>query len=145
MLKNYWRIAWRFLSRNKEFTAIHILGLSLGICRCLVLFLITHYELSFDRQWQDGNRIYRIVGDIHRPDGEQGFLNSPIKDVAGFETQIPGFEAKAAVFNMDGNIAVPQAESPEKKIDNREKHQNVNRRGLSAVAFDEKGNFIKFD
>jgi putative ABC transport system permease protein len=121
MLQNYWRIAWRFLLRNKVFTSIHILGLALGICGCLVLFLITHYELSFDRQWTDGDRIYRIVGNIHRPDGDQdqGFLNSPIKDVAGFETQIPGFEAKAAVYDMDGKIAVPQAGAPEKMFDNR--------------------------
>jgi hypothetical protein len=119
MLKNYWRIAWRFLWRNRVFTSIHVLGLALGICGCLVIFLITHYELSFDRQWQDGDRIYRIVGDIHRPGGEEGFLNSPIKDVAGFETQIPGFEAKAAVYSMDGKIAVPQAGAPEKMFDNR--------------------------
>ncbi|HEV3412602.1 MAG TPA: ABC transporter permease [Puia sp.] len=119
MLKNYWRIAWRFLWRNKVFTSIHVLGLSLGICGCLVLFLITHYELSFDRQWLDGDRIYRIVGDMHRADGEQGFLNSPIREVAGFETQIPGFEAKAAVYSMDGKIAVPQTGAPEKMFDNR--------------------------
>src|SRR5579863_1953232 len=119
MLKNYWQIAWRFLLRNKVFTSIHILGLALGICGCLVLFLITHYELSFDRQWQDGDRIYRIVGNMHRPDGEEWFLNSPIKDVAGFETQIPGFVAKAAVYSMDGNIAVPQEGAPEKKMENR--------------------------
>jgi putative ABC transport system permease protein len=119
MLKNYWQIAWRFLSRNKVFTSIHILGLALGICGCLALFLITHYELSFDRHWADGDRIYRIVGDVHQPDGQEEFLNSPVKDVAGFETQIPGFEAKAAVYSMDGKIAVPQAEGPEKKMDNR--------------------------
>src|SRR5580658_6932156 len=119
MLKNYWQIAWRFLLRNKVFTSIHILGLALGICGCLVLFLITHYELSFDRQWPDGNRIYRIVGTRHLPDGEDEFMNSPYRDVAGFETQIPGFEAKAAVYDMDGKIAVPQAEGPEKTFDNR--------------------------
>ncbi|HXB35942.1 MAG TPA: ABC transporter permease, partial [Puia sp.] len=119
MLKNYWQIAWRFLLRNKVFTSIHILGLALGICGCLVLFLITHYELSFDRHWADGDRIYRIVGNVHRQDGQEEFLNSPVKGVAGFETQIPGFEAKAVVFNMDGNIAVPQAEGPEKRMDNR--------------------------
>jgi putative ABC transport system permease protein len=119
MLTNYWRIAWRFLWRNKVFTSIHILGLALGICGCLVLFLITHYELSFDRQWPDGNRIYRIVGTRHLPDGEDEFMNSPYRDVAGFETQIPGFEAKAAVYDMDGKIAVPQAEGPEKTFDNR--------------------------
>ena len=118
MLKNYWRIAWRFLWRNKIFTSIHILGLSLGICGCLVIFLITHYELSFDRQHPDGDRIYRIVGYVHRPDGEERFMNSPDDDVAGFETQIPGFEAKAAVFGFGGKITVPKQGAPAKEFKN---------------------------
>ncbi len=119
MLKNYWRIAWRFLSRNKVFTAIHILGLSLGICGCLVLFLITHYEFSFDRDWPDGGRIYRIIGERHNPDGQEGFMNSPNDDVAGFETQIPGFEAKAAVYEYGGKIVVQRMGEAAKEFDSR--------------------------
>jgi putative ABC transport system permease protein len=118
MLKNYWRIARRFLWRNKIFTSIHILGLALGICGCLVLYLIIHYELSFDRQWADGDRIYRIVGVLHRSAGEEMFVNSPTDDVAGFETQIPGFGSKAAVFAFGGKIAVPQEGAPEKTFQN---------------------------
>ena len=119
MLKNYWRIAWRFLTRNKVFTAIHILGLSLGICGCLVLFLITHYEFSFDRDWPDGDRVYRIVGERHGPDGQEDFMNSPIEDVAGFETQIPGFGAKAAVYDYGGKIVVPKMGEAAKEFDSR--------------------------
>ena len=119
MLKNYCRIAWRFLVRNKIFTAIHVLGLSLGICGCLVLFLITHYELSFDRNWADGDKIYRIAGLRHSPDGLEGFMNSPDADVAGFETQIPGFEAKAAVYTYGGKIAVPKKGEKAKEFDSR--------------------------
>jgi putative ABC transport system permease protein len=118
MLKNYWRIGWRFLQRNKIFTAIHVLGLSLGICGCLVLFLITHYEFSFDRNWADGERIYRIVGERHSPDGNEGFMNSPNDDVAGFETQIPGFESKAALYEHHGKIAVLKTGGKAKEFDN---------------------------
>ena len=118
MFKNYWRIGWRFLSRNKIFTAIHILGLSLGICGCLVLFLITHYEFSFDRNWADGERIYRIAGERRSPDGDEGFMNSPYDDVAGFETQIRGFEAKAALYEHHGKIAVPGMGGKAKEFDN---------------------------
>ncbi|HEV2353189.1 MAG TPA: FtsX-like permease family protein, partial [Puia sp.] len=118
MLFNYWRIAWRFLIRNKLYTGIHIVGLALGICGCVVLFLTTSYEFSFDRKWADGGRIYRIVGEIHRPDGLEMFANSPFEDVAGFETQIPGFDAKAAIFPYDGKISVPQPEGPSKNFDN---------------------------
>jgi putative ABC transport system permease protein len=119
MLKNYWRIAWRTITRNKVYTTINVLGLALGICGCLVLYLITHYELSFDRQHPDGDRIYRIVGNAHRPDGEEAFMNSPYDDVAGFETQIPGFEAKAAVFGFGAKITVPQQGAPAKEFENR--------------------------
>jgi len=118
MLKNYWRIGWRFLLRNKIFTTIHVLGLSLGICGCLVLFLITHYEFSFDRNWADGGRIYRIAGERHSPDGDGGFMNSPNDDVAGFETQIRGFEAKAALYEHHGKIAVPKTGEKAKEFDN---------------------------
>ena len=119
MLKNHWRIAWRFLTRNKVFTAIHILGLSLGICGCLVLFLITHYEFSFDRDWPDGDRVYRIVGAHHSPDGQENFMNSPYYDVAGFETQIPGFEAKAAVYERHLKIVVQKMGEAAKEFDNQ--------------------------
>jgi hypothetical protein len=46
------------------------------------------------------------------------FVNSPTDDVAGFETQIPGFESKAAVFAFGGKIAVPEAGEPDKTFDN---------------------------
>lgn len=119
MIKNYWRIAWRNIARNKVYTFINILGLALGICGCLVLFLITHYEFSFDRDHRDGDRIYRIVGDMQRGPNEGGFLNSPYDDLAGFETQIPGFAATAGIYCYDGKISIPQAGQPAKTVDNR--------------------------
>jgi putative ABC transport system permease protein len=117
MLKNYWRIAWRTIARNKIYTTINVLGLALGICGCVVLYLITDYEFSFDRHRPDGERIYRIVGNRVSPDGEEGFLNSPYDDVAGFQTQIPGFEASAALFDYDGKISIPQQGQPVKHFE----------------------------
>ena len=118
MLKNYWRIAWRTLTRNKVYSGINILGLALGISGCLVLFLITSYEFSFDRNHPDGARIYRIVGDQQQASGESRFVNSPFEDVAGFETKIPGFEATAAVIGYGGKISIPQAGQQPKEFDN---------------------------
>jgi putative ABC transport system permease protein len=114
MLKNYWRIAWRNLARNKVYAFINLLGLALGICGCLVLFLITNYEFSFDKNHPDGNRIYRIAGDRVDPSGQSGFMNSPYEDLAGFETQIPGFAATAGV-----HFYRPKIEVMKKSFDNR--------------------------
>jgi len=93
MIKNYFKIAWRNIYRHKVYTTINVLGLALGICACIVVYLITSFELSFDKFHPDKERIYRIVGELQRSSGEKEFLNSLIPDVAGFQKQIPGFEA----------------------------------------------------
>jgi putative ABC transport system permease protein len=61
MLKNYFTVAVRNLVRNKFFSVINILGLSIGISSALVIYLIVHYDYSFDRFEPGGNRIYRVV------------------------------------------------------------------------------------
>lgn len=61
MLKSYFKIACRVLTRNKVYTTVNVLGLALGICACLVIGTIARYEFSFDRQHPGGERIYRIV------------------------------------------------------------------------------------
>ena len=61
MIKNYFTIAWRNISRRKTYTFINILGLSLGICICIVIYLIAHFELATDRFHPGRQRIYRVV------------------------------------------------------------------------------------
>jgi putative ABC transport system permease protein len=116
MLKNYFRIAWRNISRHKIYTLINVTGLAFGICACLVIYLINSYDLSFDRFHPDGNRIYRIVGEAKRSNGEKIFLNSPIPDVAAFQTQIPGFEAQCGYFQYGGKTSIPEEGKPDKKF-----------------------------
>ena len=84
MFKNYFKIAWRNITRNKAYSIINILGLALGICSCIVIFLITSFEFSFDKFHPDADRIYRIVGEVRNNAGEKIFLNNIIPDVAGF-------------------------------------------------------------
>jgi len=60
MLKNYFTIAYRSLLRNKAYTLINVVGLSLGITTCLVIFLLIRYETSFDHFHADLHRIYRV-------------------------------------------------------------------------------------
>ena len=49
MIKNYFKIAFRNFQRNKIFSIINVFGLSIGISAALVIFLIVHYEFSFDK------------------------------------------------------------------------------------------------
>ncbi|HTI61821.1 ABC transporter permease [Mucilaginibacter sp.] len=58
MIKNYLKVAWRNLWKNRVFSAINIIGLAVGMAACIVIMLFVHYEKSFDN-FQTQN-IYRL-------------------------------------------------------------------------------------
>ncbi len=61
MLRNYFKTAWRNLTRNKAFSVINIGGLSLGLAACWLIVLYVSNELSYDRYHANADRIYRIA------------------------------------------------------------------------------------
>jgi len=61
MLKNYFKTAWRNILKNKLFSAINILGLSIGIALCFIIMLYVQDELSYDRFNKNADRIVRVV------------------------------------------------------------------------------------
>ncbi len=60
MLKNYFKIAFRNLWRNKGFSAINIIGLAIGIATCLIIMLYVNNELGYDRFNEKADRIVRV-------------------------------------------------------------------------------------
>jgi len=61
MFRNYLKIAIRTLSRNKAFSAINIVGLSIGIATCLIIMLFVQNELSYDKFNKKADQIVRVV------------------------------------------------------------------------------------
>ncbi len=61
MIKNYLKIAFRNLAKNKAYTIINALGLSIGIGSCLFILVLTQLELSFDNYHLNRERIYRLT------------------------------------------------------------------------------------
>ena len=66
MLQSHLKIALRNLLRNKTYTSINILGLSLSIACAVLIFSLIKYHLSFDNFHPDSERIYRFVTEKHR-------------------------------------------------------------------------------
>jgi putative ABC transport system permease protein len=64
MLRNYFKIAWRNLVRNKAFSAINITGLAAGLACFILIALYVTDELNFDRFNEKAERIYRLDSDI---------------------------------------------------------------------------------
>jgi len=63
MIKNYFKIAWRNITRHKGFSAINILGLAIGISACLLILQYVSFELSYEKFHTNKDRIYRIQQD----------------------------------------------------------------------------------
>jgi len=61
MIKNYLKTAWRNLMKNKMFSFINILGLTIGITGCMMIFLFIMNEFSVDRFHKKGKNIYRVM------------------------------------------------------------------------------------
>jgi putative ABC transport system permease protein len=66
MLSNYFATACRNLLNNKLFSAINIGGLSIGLAACLLIALYVQDEVSYDMQWANADRIYRVTATIDR-------------------------------------------------------------------------------
>jgi putative ABC transport system permease protein len=67
MLKNYFKIAFRNLWRHRVFSLINILGLTVGMTACFLIFLYVRFELSYDSFHSKADRIYRVACDLKTP------------------------------------------------------------------------------
>lgn len=60
MIKNYLKIAWRNLVRQRLYSLINISGLAVGLAVCMLIMLYVAHEHSYDRFHKNGNRIYTL-------------------------------------------------------------------------------------
>lgn len=67
MIKNYFKIAFRNLWRNRLFSFLNILGLTVGMTACFLIFTYLSFESSYDDFHSKSDRIYRVVADIKTP------------------------------------------------------------------------------
>jgi putative ABC transport system permease protein len=68
MLKNYFKVAFRNLSKNPSSTIINVIGLSTGLICFILIFLFVKDELSYDRFHKEPEQVYRVVKDFVNDD-----------------------------------------------------------------------------
>ena len=61
MIRNYFKIAWRNLWKNKTFTALNLSALTISLAACLIIFFWICYELSFDKSGVNADRVFRVA------------------------------------------------------------------------------------
>lgn len=113
MLKTYWLVAVRKMLRYKFHSLVNILGLTIGIASCLVIFLLTRFELSYDTFHPNKDRLYRVVANnvtIDKLDPAKfGFLPTPLP--FNLERELTGVRHVAAFYNYTARVNIPQTEA----------------------------------
>ena len=71
MLRNYFKIAFRNLWRNRFYTFINVIGLALGVTCACIIYVYVRYERNFDAFHSNADRIYRVVEHSRKADGIQ--------------------------------------------------------------------------
>ena len=82
MIYYYAKTAFRNILKSKVYSLINIIGLSIGIACCILIFLFVHKELNYDTHFKDSERIYRIklVGDMADNHFEAAVCGAPMTD-----------------------------------------------------------------
>ncbi|MEP6949366.1 MAG: ABC transporter permease [Ginsengibacter sp.] len=90
MFKNYFKIAWRNLLRNKALSFINISGLSIGLACCMLIFLYTKDEVSYDRFHEKKDQLFRLTCRIVPNDGKEvKYGLAAMVEGPGFKEEIP--------------------------------------------------------
>ena len=88
MFKNYFKTAWRNLSKNKFYTFINISGLAVGLATGIMLLLWVENELSYDKFHKDYQHIYQLSSHF-KSNGEDQTWNGVPGPLAVYAKSVP--------------------------------------------------------
>jgi putative ABC transport system permease protein len=115
MIKNYIKIAWRNLKRNKAYATISVIGLALGIACGILIFTLVTYHLSFDTFHKDPDRIFRLYTEWHDDGiGKSNGVPQPLGKT--FRNDFTQAEKTARVINFNNSLITITKGSEVKKF-----------------------------
>lgn len=98
MLTNYLKIAWRNLQKDRFYSLLNIIGLTIGVTCGLLLLLYVTDELSYDKYHTNASRIYRIASQIREPDKSFGWTSTQAPVAKTLKQEYPFVENYVRFF-----------------------------------------------
>ena len=93
MIKNYFKVAWRKIKKNKLYAFVNITGLTVGIASCLLIGLYIAHEVSYDRFNKNADRIVRLTMDYNFGDAPRQVALTGTKAGPQFKRTFPSIQA----------------------------------------------------
>ena len=105
MIKNYFKIAWRNLTRNRLYAILNVSGLSLGLACALIVFWFIRFQTTHDHFHKNIDRIYQITTEFHF-DGTSYSKGVPTPMWKAMRTEMPSYISAMCIENYDPLLAV---------------------------------------
>src|ERR1700712_1794917 len=107
MIGNHFKTAIRNLLKNKGFTAINIIGLTVGLASCLLIVLYVVDEINYDRYNVNADRIFRITEFAKLNDHEASYAGTaqPLKEAL---KEFPEIEKTTRFIPVNSLFLSPQ-------------------------------------
>lgn len=102
MIKNYFKTAFRTLTKNRSYAAINIIGLAVSLSTTILILLWVWDELSYDRMHSKGNRIYSLTARFDPDAGEVWHL-APSAITHAAKHEISAIEETARISIIFGD------------------------------------------
>jgi len=107
MIKNYLKIAFRNLLKNKLYSSINVVGLSVGLAACVLIVLFVRHELSFDKHFNNSEDIYRITGAYNQGGNAKTYSATTTYPLLPLlEANFPEIKTSARIDNFAANIEI---------------------------------------
>ncbi|WP_172796070.1 ABC transporter permease, partial [Roseivirga echinicomitans] len=104
MIKNYLRLAYRRLLKDKFFSVLNITGLTVGVTSFILLSLYVRQELSFDKFHTNGERIYALAENVNTQNGSEVWESYRVSYAALMKDRIPEFQKMAMLGFVSGKL-----------------------------------------
>jgi putative ABC transport system permease protein len=106
MIKNYIKIAWRNIWRNKLHSSINVFGLAIAFAISSILFVTAYFQLSFDTFHKESARLFKVSKFAMNEDGGQFSGQLPLPFLAAAKSDIPQVQqASRVVYGRDEPLA----------------------------------------
>ena len=89
MLKNYLKVAWRNVMKNKTFSFINVFGLSIGLTCCLLIAIYLHNELSYDSYHKNIPQLYQLGTTFVKNGKDDPTANTPAPMARTMQQEFP--------------------------------------------------------
>ena len=117
MFQNYLKIAYRTLLRYKAYTALNVLGLTLGLTCAILIYMMVSFHLSFDGYHKNADRVVRIVSYFNTPDGDSPTPGVPAPLGNAARAEIAPLEKVSMVYSENSvTLALMEGGVPTKKF-----------------------------